>query len=375
MIKFAKRLKEIRKSQNLSQKDLAENLGYARTTISNYEQNTRIPSLETIAEIADFFDVSLDYLFGRTKIKNTFQNLILDKIKTPVLLIDPESFKIIDFNKTALDYYKYSKYELNYKSILKINKTDDDIIKNKINNALNDKIYSSNFIHKLGNGQLRNVITFYQPIEINGKTIIHSTIFDFDASPNIIANLNKVSKIFLEIFESKFPFLDEHHNNVTKIAKIISNQLNIKNKKQNLIEQSAKIHDIGCLLLPTELLYKENLTPSEYKIIKEHPDYGYRLFQYLDEDIAEIIYHHHEKINGSGYPNNLKGKEIRYEAKILAVAEIFANMVNNQTYIKKTDFEKACQKLKKQKGIKYDSKIIESFLTAAENNKFDFLKN
>ena len=375
MEEFAQRLRKIRKDRNLSQKKLAEKLGYARTTIANYEQNTRVPSLETISEIADYFKVSLDYLFGRTKIKNTFENLILDKMKTPLLLIDPKTYKIINFNKSALNYYNYSKYQLNYKSIFKINKTNNDIIKNKIKKALNNDIFSSNFIHELGNGELRNVITFYQPIEINDKIIIHSTIFDFDASPNIISDINKVSKIFIKIFESKFPFLANHHNNVTKVTKIITEQLDINNKKKNLIEHSAKIHDIGSLLLPTELLYKDNLTQNEYKIIREHPNYGYKLFKYLDEDIAEIIYQHHEKIDGSGYPNKLENEEIRDEAKIILVAEFFTTMNIKRPNRKKTGFKKACQELKKHRGIKYDSKIVDAFLAVATKEKLDFLIN
>lgn len=373
MEKFAKRLKEIRKEWNLSQKNLAENLGYARTTIANYEQNTRVPSLETISEIADYFNVSLDYLFGRTKIKNTFHNLMFDNLNTPIFLINPDSYKIVDFNKSALSYYNYSEYQLRHKNIFDINKSENNIIKEKIKRALNNEYISSNFVHKLGNGELRNVVVFYQPIVMNNKNFIYSTIFDFDTSPNIIYNLNKVSKIFIQIFESKFPFLDNHHRNVAKVTKIISNQLNIENKKEKLIENSARIHDIGSLLLPIELLYKNNITQNEYKIIKEHPKYGYELFKYLDEDIAEIIYQHHEKIDGSGYPNNLKNEEIRDEAKILSIAEVFATMNNKRPYRNKPGFEKACQELRKHQGTKYDSKIVDTILTVATKDKFDFL--
>lgn len=373
MQKFASKLKEIRKDRKLSQKELAATLGYARTTIANYEQATRIPSLETLLEIADYFSVSLDYLLGRTKIKNTFQDLILDKLKTPVLLIEPESGKIIDFNQAALNYYNYAKYELNYKSIFEINKTNKETIKNKIKKALNNETYPSNFIHKLGNEEQRNVIVFYQAININEKPIIHATIFDFDTSPNMIYNLDKVSKIFQQIFESKFSFLDEHHNNVMKVSNLISEYLGIKSKKANLIEKSAKVHDIGSLLLPTELLYKNNLSKSEYKIIKEHTNYGYELFKTLDENLAEIIRDHHERIDGSGYPNQLKNKEIRYEAKILAVAEVFATMNNRRPYREKPGLEKACLELKKHRGIKYDAEIADACLKIAKTDQLNFL--
>lgn len=315
MDNFYKRLKNIRNQHNLSQKKLAEELGYARTTISNYEQNIRIPSLQTITEIADYFNVSVDYLLGRTKIKNTFQDLILNKMQVPVLLIDSESYKIIDFNEKALNYYKYQKHQLNYKSIFKINKSNKTIVKTKIKKAIKNQSYSANFVHQLADGKLRDVIVFYQTIEINAKKIIHATIFDFDAPANIIFNLNKVSKIFLKIFNSKLPFLNEHHENVRKVANLIANNLNLDTKTTNLIEQSAKIHDIGSLLLPTELLYKENLTKNEYKIIKEHPNYGYELFNCLNKDIAEIIKQHHERIDGSGYPQKLKQNQIKKKQK------------------------------------------------------------
>lgn len=373
MNRFAKILKKLRKEKNMRQEDLANELGYARTTIANYEQATRFPPINTLFEIADYFNVSLDYLLGRTKIKTSLHKLVLDNFEIPVILINPKNGKIIDFNQSAIDFYGYNKKEFENTTIFKINQIDNNIIEDRIKKALCKETQTFHFIHKLANGNLKNVFVFSGPVTLHKKKILYSAIFDFSKSDDSIINLNQISHIFLKIFKSKFPFFQNHHDNVCKISDLIAQNMNFDKKDLELLNATALIHDISFLLLPNELLSKINLNQCEYNLIKEHPNYGYELLNTINLEAAEIIKQHHERLDGTGYPEGLKGEEIRIEARIIAVADVFAAMHNDRPYRKKPGRKKAIEELKQNRNVKYDPEVVDICIRLAEEGKFDFL--
>jgi len=277
MKRFANRLKKLRKESGLNQAELGEKLGYARTTIANYEQATRFPPLDTLFAIADFFGVSLDYLLGRTQIRNVFKNLVIDNFKTPVLLIEPESGKIVDFNKSAVKYYGFSEQEMFQKSIFEINYLDKKLIKEKIKKTIEKGHMTFNFEHQLASGEKREVTVFTSPLVINDKTVLYSTIFDLQQSNTSYANIQIFSSILNNIFNKKLPSFKNHHSEVREITALIADQMNLDKKSKKLLKMSSKVHDIGFLLLPTQLLTKVEITDSEYQLIKEHSKYGYNI--------------------------------------------------------------------------------------------------
>lgn len=375
MKNFSNRLKKLRKEKCLNQAELAEKLGYARTTIANYEQESRLPSLNTLFDIADFFEVSLDYLFGRTEIRSVFKDLVLDNFETPILLIEPQSGKIINFNKSALKYYGHSKKEMFHKTVFKFNTLDREYIEDKIKETLDKGCLTFDFNHKLSSGKVRHVTVFSSTLTINDRKIIYSTIFDRSKSNNYFTSVEIFSSIIKNIFKKKLPAFKNHNFRVKKICKLIADHINLNNKKKKLLIMSSSIHDIGFLVLPSQLLNKPELSNSEYQLIKEHSKFGSEIFADIDQDISQIILQHHERIDGSGYPNKLKREQIRIEARIIAVADAFEAMNSERPYRKKPGFAKACQELIKYSGIKYDPEIVRACLELAENNKLDFLKN
>jgi PAS domain S-box-containing protein len=374
MQRFSSRLKKLRKEKNLSQADLAERLGYARTTIANYEQELRLPPLNTLFDIADFFEVSLDYLFGRTEIRSVFKDLILNNFEIPILLIEPQSGKIVDFNKSALRYYGYTKEEFFQKSIFEFNTLDRKYIEDKIKETMDKGYLTFDFQHLLSSGKVRHVTVFSSTLTINDKTIIYSTIFDRSKTNDYFTSVEIFSSIIKNIFKKKLPTFENHNLRVKNICNLIANHINLENKKKKLLIMSSSIHDIGFLVLPSQLLNKTDLSYSEYQLIKDHSKFGAEIFANIDQEISQIILEHHERMDGSGYPNKLKGKQIRIEARIIAVADGFEAMNSDRPYRKKPGFDKACQELINYKGIKYDPVIVRACLELAENNKLDFLK-
>lgn len=125
----------------------------------------------------------------------------------------------------------------------------------------------------------------------------------------------------------------------------------------------ALFHDIGKINIPDEVLKKPGkLTPEEFEYVKWHPIDGAEMVNgtFL-EGVADIIRQHHERIDGSGYPDGLKGDQILIEAKIIAVVDSFDAMTSKRSYRNAFTREKALEELKSLAGIKYDAKLVEIF--------------
>ncbi len=114
------------------------------------------------------------------------------------------------------------------------------------------------------------------------------------------------------------------------------------------------------------------ITEVEYNIIKTHSQVGYDILKSIDFPwpIAEIVLQHHERLDGSGYPNGLKGKDILLEAKILAVADVIEAMATHRPYRAALTIEEALDEIKRNRGKLYDSNVVKACLTIFENKSF-----
>ena len=265
MTKFAEQLKKLRKSKNLRQVDLAKELGFARTTIANYEQNNRIPGPETLCKIANYFDVSLDYLFGRTSERNLPQ------------------------------------------------KTD------------------------------------------------------------IFASLDSIIKAMADILNFKDPYARHHGQKVANLACAIGYKLKLPDIKIRALEISGLLHDIGKLKTPYDILNKpSSLDEAEYEIIKEHPKTGFEIIENIDFDypISKIILQHHERIDGSGYPNGLSGDDILIEARILAVADVLEAGSAHRPHRSAVPITQVLEELEKQTPEKYDRRVTDKSIELLKENNY-----
>ena len=128
---------------------------------------------------------------------------------------------------------------------------------------------------------------------------------------------------------------------------------------------AGSIHDIGKLSVPAEILSKPTkLTDLEFSLIKEHSRIGYEMLKDVESPwpLAEIVYQHHERMNGSGYPINLKGDEILIEARIMAVADVVESMASHRPYRPALGIETALEEIEKNKGILYDDAVTDACL-------------
>jgi HD-GYP domain-containing protein (c-di-GMP phosphodiesterase class II) len=128
---------------------------------------------------------------------------------------------------------------------------------------------------------------------------------------------------------------------------------------------AGSIHDIGKLSIPAEILSKPTkLTNLEFSMIKEHSQKGYEMLKDVESPwpLAQIVYQHHERMNGTGYPRNLKGDEILMDARIMAVADVVEAMASFRPYRPALGIEKALEEIEKNKGTLYDSAVAEACL-------------
>ena len=165
--------------------------------------------------------------------------------------------------------------------------------------------------------------------------------------------------------EIRDPYTSGHQLRVANIACAIAKEMGLPQDKIEGIQMAGSIHDIGKLSIPAETLSKPTkLTEIEFSMIKKHAQSGYEILKDVESPwpLAQIVYQHHERMNGLGYPRNLKGYEIILEARIMAVADVVETMASYRPYRPTLGIEAALEEIEKNKGILYDAAVADACL-------------
>ncbi|HER23632.1 MAG TPA: HD domain-containing protein, partial [Candidatus Atribacteria bacterium] len=185
------------------------------------------------------------------------------------------------------------------------------------------------------------------------------------------ATLETMSKIV----EAKDPYTAGHQLRVSQLAVAIAVELNLPQDQLEGVRVSSLIHDIGKIGLPTETLSKPtHLTEIEFNLIKEHSQLGYDILKSIDfaYPVAQIVLEHHERLNGSGYPHQLKGDQILLEARILGVADVVEAMSSHRPYRPALGIDKALEEITRNKETLYDPKAVDVCLRLFKEKGFEF---
>ncbi|MFZ1980783.1 MAG: PAS domain S-box protein, partial [Smithella sp.] len=172
-------------------------------------------------------------------------------------------------------------------------------------------------------------------------------------------------QVMVAAIEMRDPYTAGHQNRVANLAKTIAMEMKLPQDKIDGILMAGSIHDIGKLSIPVEILTKPTkLSNLEFSLIKEHSKIGYEMLKDVESPwpLAEIVYQHHERMNGSGYPRNLKGDEILIESQILAIADVVEAMGCHRPYRPTLGIDAALEEITKNKGILYDNKVVDACL-------------
>jgi putative nucleotidyltransferase with HDIG domain len=171
--------------------------------------------------------------------------------------------------------------------------------------------------------------------------------------------------------DARDAYTKQHSENVTKYAVAIAEEMNLKHFQVEQIRRAGMLHDIGKIGIRDGVLLKPiRLSDDEYNDIKRHTLKGEAIVNALPflKEEAKLIKHHHEKYDGTGYPDGLGGIAIELGARILGVADTLDAMISDRVYRKAPGMEKACEEIKRQSGKQFDPEVVNAFLRLVEKN-------
>ncbi|MFH1577767.1 MAG: HD domain-containing phosphohydrolase [Candidatus Omnitrophota bacterium] len=171
--------------------------------------------------------------------------------------------------------------------------------------------------------------------------------------------------------EMRDPYTFSHTRHVANIAEKIGKVLGWDNGRLLGMRLAGELHDLGKMSIPLDILNKPGkLSEIEYRFVQQHVKSCYDLIKDMEFpfSLAEIIYQHHERLDGSGYPRQLKAGEVVLEARILAVSDVLESMVCHRPYRAALGLEKACEELESGCGSKYDSEIVKVAINLIKEN-------
>lgn len=192
-----------------------------------------------------------------------------------------------------------------------------------------------------------------------------STSVEVQLREDFISAIKKIAT-FLEERSSFYP---GHSKRVASMSVQLFRKLGLPKERVAILEMASLLHDIGQIDVREEILNKAgSLTPAEMDEVKRHPQVAKDLFQSIPgfQEIVVIIFHHHERFDGSGYPQGLLGENIPIESRIIAVVEAYDAMVSRRPHREPRSHEEAIVELEKNAGTQFDPRVIEAFKEITE---------
>jgi putative nucleotidyltransferase with HDIG domain len=174
--------------------------------------------------------------------------------------------------------------------------------------------------------------------------------------------------------EVRDPYTAGHQRRVTRLAVAIASALGLDDARVEGLRVAGLMHDIGKMAIPAELLSKPSrLSPVEYELIRSHPKTACDILKTVEFPwpICDIVLQHHERIDGSGYPNGLKGGDILLEARILAVADVVEAMSSHRPYRPALGLEAAMTEIRDGAGTRYDAQVVATCTDLIERGEFE----
>ncbi|MEJ2692849.1 MAG: HD domain-containing protein [Candidatus Thiodiazotropha sp.] len=196
------------------------------------------------------------------------------------------------------------------------------------------------------------------------------------------ATTEKLEKALLQTIEAitatieaRDPYTAGHQRQVAALARAIASGMGLPDPNVSALHLAALIHDLGKISIPAEILHKPGkLSSIELDLIKTHSQTGYEIIKDISfpSPIAQMVLQHHERLDGSGYPQHLKGDQILLESKILAVADVVEAMSSNRPYRAGLGLDAALQEVTANRGVLYDTSVVDICIALFHEKMFAF---
>jgi putative nucleotidyltransferase with HDIG domain len=188
--------------------------------------------------------------------------------------------------------------------------------------------------------------------------------------------LDEIVQALAGVVQIKDPYTSGHQRRVVQLATLIGQEMGLSPPRVDAIRVSGLLHDIGKIYVPAEILSKPGqLSDPERKIIQSHCQVGFDLLRGISFEwpVAQIVLQHHEQLDGSGYPQGLKGGEILIEARVLRVADVVEALSSHRPYRPAFGVEFALAEIASLGGTSFDPEVVEACLTLFREKTFSFL--
>jgi PAS domain S-box-containing protein len=312
---------------------------------------------------------------------NTLLNSIVENIPNMIFLKDAKELRFVRFNRAGEDLLGYSKDDL-------LGKNDYDFFPKAQADFFTEK--DREVMHG------KEVVDFpEEPLQTRnkGERTLHTKkvpILNAEGKPEYLLGIseditdqkraeeellrtleslrkafNTIIQVMVSAVEVRDPYTAGHQIRSADLARAIAMEMVLPQEKTDGIRMAGSIHDIGKLSIPPEILSKpRKLTELEFSLIKEHARSGYEMLKDVESPwpLAQIVYQHHERMNGTGYPRNLKGDEILMEARIMAVADVVEAMASHRPYRPALGIDTALEEIEKNRGTLYDNAVADACL-------------
>ncbi len=331
------------------------------------EQKIRHQALIYFSKFFGSVDEAENGLEGLDKYKNSNYDIVITDIFMPKLngLDMSKKIKEIDKRQKILIVSAYS----NSQNILKAIEIGIDgyILKPFDYAQINEVIYKmAKSIKESKENRL-----YEEKLE---QLVYARTLKAREMEKEKIKNYKDALLTLVDLTEKRDTYTGGHSLRVAEYCKLIGKELNMNQKELDDLYEAGILHDIGKIAIPDSILLKPGkLNKIEYSIIQLHVKLGYEvLARYpLFKKIADIIKVHHERVDGSGYPQGLKGDEINLFGKIMGVADSFDAMTTSRIYQAKKTPKEALEEIESLGGIKFDKRVVEASLIALKDIKIE----
>jgi HD-GYP domain-containing protein (c-di-GMP phosphodiesterase class II) len=205
-------------------------------------------------------------------------------------------------------------------------------------------------------------------------SLIHDISSQKQAEAKLRAAFMGTVDVATTLGEMRDPYTAGHAQRVAGIAVAIGAELGLDTHRQEGLEVAGQLHDIGKITIPAEILTKPGkLTALEYQLVQGHPRAGYDALKEVafPWPVAQVALQHHERMDGSGYPQGLKGEAILLEARIMAVADVVEAMSSHRPYRPGLGIEKALAEIERGRGTLYDTDVADVCLRMFREKRYE----
>ncbi|MCL5958602.1 MAG: PAS domain S-box protein, partial [Chloroflexi bacterium] len=260
----------------------------------------------------------------------------------------------------------------------------DSVRKNAISMLKGERSNPYEFQMYSKSGQTRWIMETVAPIQYQGRRAVLGNFMDItnwkQAEENLKQSLEKLRKTLEGTIqamaltvEMRDPYTAGHQRRVANLACAIAREMQLSREQVDITYLATVVHDIGKICVPAEILSKPGrISDIEFGLIKAHSQVGYDILKTIEFPwpIAEIVLQHHERMDGSGYPSGLMGRESHLEARILGVADVVEAMASHRPYRPALGIEIALQEISHNSGTLYDPEVVDACLRLLREKGF-----